>query len=797
MSRTATTLAEVLAAFAREGELYERLPDGRVRCYACGHRCLILPGQRGICKVRWNADGRLLVPWGYVAALQVDPVEKKPFFHVLPGARALSFGMLGCDYHCAYCTGPETLIATTRGPVPIRELFDAAPASGAGDEVRDGGDLEVYAHTGRVRKVRALVRHRYAGPLVTVTPAALLPLRVTPDHGVLAVTAAELEAGDPRPTFVPAGALTTCHYLAVPRHFEFSRLAVFDVPALLRSLAGRLSAARLPGARVLRRLLGRGARGRRERGRGLVGLVRLRAGRVWGPGVREPGIPGRLPLDERLARLLGAYAAEGRVVHHRAGVHRHDLVFALRAPRAERAEALARWLAELFGVEPRVTRSAAAVLVTVRHAGLAGLFEALAGTGARKKRLPPELFEAPRPVVEAFLHAFVEGAGHRSLGGLVWTATASRQVALGVAWLALKTGRLPSLRVARAHRGRAGAAGRVAPPLFHVYWFEPPGRRPGVREDATYYYVPVRRVSREPYDGYVYNLEVADDHSYLAQYVGTHNCQNFITSQALRDPIAGVPPEPVTPEEIVRLAHRAGARIVTSTYNEPLITSEWAVEIFRRARAAGLVCSYVSNGNATPEVLDYLRPWVDLYKVDLKGFDDRHYRKLGGLLQTVLDAIRLIHAKGFWLEVVTLVVPGFNDSDDELRAIARFLASVSPDIPWHVTAFHPDYKMTDRDATPAATLVRAAELGRAEGLRYVYAGNLPGRVGRYENTYCPTCDTLLVERVGYLVRRNRLAATGGHCPACGTRIPGLWGAPARAAGDGAPAPDAGAPCPLG
>ncbi len=348
------TLDQVLARLAREGELYERLPEGRLRCHACGHRCLILPGQRGICKVRWNEGGRLMVPTGYVAALQLDPVEKKPFFHAYPGTRALSFGMLGCDYHCTFC-------------------------------------------------------------------------------------------------------------------------------------------------------------------------------------------------------------------------------------------------------------------------------------------------------------------------------------------------------------------------------------------------------------------------------------QNALTSQALRDPMAGVPPERVTPEQVVDLAVRQRARILTSTYNEPLITSEWAVEVFKVGKARGLTCSYVSNGNATPEVLDFIRPWVDLYKVDLKGLDDKRYRKLGGVLQVVLDAIRLIHARGFWLEVVTLLIPGFNDSNEEIRDIARFLASVSPDVPWHVTAFHPDYRMTDRGGTPPETLLRAAGIGRAEGLRYVYAGNLPGVVGALENTCCPSCGALLIERSGYRILRDHLTPTGGSCPSCFLRIPGVWG----------------------
>jgi pyruvate formate lyase activating enzyme len=252
-------------------------------------------------------------------------------------------------------------------------------------------------------------------------------------------------------------------------------------------------------------------------------------------------------------------------------------------------------------------------------------------------------------------------------------------------------------------------------------------------------------------------------------------CQNALTSQALRDPLMGVPPQDVTPEAVVAAARRVGARVLTSTYNEPLITSEWAVHVFQAAKAAGVVCSFVSNGNATPEVLEYLRPWVDLYKVDLKGMNDRNYRKLGGVLQTILDSIRLIRQKGFWLEIVTLVIPGFNDTDAELTDAARFIASVSPDIPWHVTAFHQDYKMRDRENTPARALCRAAEIGVAAGLRYVYAGNLPGRVGPFEHTYCPSCRTPLIERLGYTILRDRLTPTGGRCPSCSTTVAGVWG----------------------
>jgi pyruvate formate lyase activating enzyme len=250
-------------------------------------------------------------------------------------------------------------------------------------------------------------------------------------------------------------------------------------------------------------------------------------------------------------------------------------------------------------------------------------------------------------------------------------------------------------------------------------------------------------------------------------------CQNWLTSQALRDEAPSAPFQPVSAQQLVDTALREEARLIVSSYNEPLITAEWAVEVFRLAKPHQLCCAFVSNGNATPEALAFLRPWVRAYKVDLKGFDPIRYRSLGGTLDQVTNTIKMLHAQGFWLEVVTLLVPGFNDSVPELQALARFLVSVSPNIPWHVTAFHPDYHLTDPRATRVDDLLRAAELGAAEGLRFVYAGNLPGQVGTWEDTRCPGCRRTLIRRFGYLVREYHINPDG-TCPGCATPIPGLW-----------------------
>lgn len=250
-------------------------------------------------------------------------------------------------------------------------------------------------------------------------------------------------------------------------------------------------------------------------------------------------------------------------------------------------------------------------------------------------------------------------------------------------------------------------------------------------------------------------------------------CQNWLTSQALRDDAAVSMPNAVTADRLVAMAKAYGASMVGSSYNEPLITAEWAVEVFKKARPEGFRTAFISNGNATPQVLDYLRPWTDCYKIDLKAMSDPSYRSLGGVVDNILDTVKMVHERGFWEEIVTLVIPGFNDSEDELRRAADFIASVSPDIPWHVTAFHQDYHMQENANTTAEQLLRACEIGREAGLRYIYAGNLPGRVGRWENTYCPDCDALLVARYGYLIRQMNVTPNG-QCPSCAATIPGIW-----------------------
>jgi pyruvate formate lyase activating enzyme len=249
-------------------------------------------------------------------------------------------------------------------------------------------------------------------------------------------------------------------------------------------------------------------------------------------------------------------------------------------------------------------------------------------------------------------------------------------------------------------------------------------------------------------------------------------CQNWDISQVLRDPNAEGRISQTSSSAIVKAAREYNSKIITSTYNEPLITSEWSKEIFTEAANYGIQGAYVSNGNASREVIDYLLPYVKYFKVDLKSFSVNNYKKLGGKLQIVLDTIEYLYKNKFWVEIVTLLIPGYNDSDKEIAEMAGFIKSISEFIPWHITAFHPNYKMTDTRYTSAKDLLKAVKAGYDTGLKFVYTGNIPGGTQNYENTYCFECKTLLVERIGFRVKNNFIK--NNSCPKCSAAIPGYW-----------------------
>jgi pyruvate formate lyase activating enzyme len=246
-------------------------------------------------------------------------------------------------------------------------------------------------------------------------------------------------------------------------------------------------------------------------------------------------------------------------------------------------------------------------------------------------------------------------------------------------------------------------------------------------------------------------------------------CQNYVISQYPRAQRGRILGEPVSPEDVVRAATAAGAPIIAYTYTEPTVFFEMCCDTGTLAARDGIRNVFVSNGYLTAEACEEARPFLHGINVDLKAFsEDFYHRHCGASLQPVLETIARLVGMGIWVEVTTLVIPGRNDSDEELGWIAEFLAGVSPDIPWHVSRFVPSYEVHDRPATPLATLRRARDIGQAAGLKFVYLGNFPGEG---EDTACPSCGNVVLRRRGFQVIENSL--TDGHCP-CGETIPGVW-----------------------
>ncbi len=245
-------------------------------------------------------------------------------------------------------------------------------------------------------------------------------------------------------------------------------------------------------------------------------------------------------------------------------------------------------------------------------------------------------------------------------------------------------------------------------------------------------------------------------------------CQNHSISRAAPEDLPG---PWMSPAHVVAEARRVGAGILAYTYTEPTVFYEYALDIARDAAAAGIRNVFVTNGYIEEAPLGQLLPLMDAANVDLKAFSDATYRRvLGGRLEPVLRTLRILQEAGVWLEVTTLLVPGLNDSPQELDEIAGFLAALDPGIPWHVSRFHPDHRMLTGTRTPLEAVERALEAGARAGIRYVYPGNVPAHRG--ESTWCHGCGGLLISRRGFHVAEHR--CPDGRCPACGVDVPGRF-----------------------
>ena len=251
-------------------------------------------------------------------------------------------------------------------------------------------------------------------------------------------------------------------------------------------------------------------------------------------------------------------------------------------------------------------------------------------------------------------------------------------------------------------------------------------------------------------------------------------CQNYDISQYPKEHNHEVVGQELSPERIVELALENGCESVAYTYNEPIVFFEYTYDTAKLAHEKGLKNIYVTSGYETRKAIDLLEPYIDGMNIDIKSFSDEFYKEVcGARLKPVLEAVKYAHEKGIWIEVTTLLIPGKNDSDEEIRGIAKFLAGLDTSIPWHLSAFHPMYKMLDVPRTPGSTLRRAYKIGQEEGLKYIYVGNIDDE--DFESTYCPNCKKRVIDRTGHIGQfvTNELDENG-TCPHCSYKIEGVW-----------------------
>ena len=778
--------------------------DERIQCDVCPRACKLRAGQRGLCFVRGHLDGQIkLLTYGRSSGFCIDPIEKKPLNHFLPGSSVLSFGTAGCNLACKFCFHPDTLVATTTGQRRIADLFDACTERTAHHDGWIGfpEPVEVWTRNARPARVAKVFAHPYEGELLAIKASCCPPILLTPNHKMFAAHRSDPSSIHP----LRADQLTQEHFLVVPKRRPGLGTCI-NVAKVLSDLECVPHAARprrVPRAELVEALSATGtsraigaalgyhpAYLRKLRGqltRGALALesprpagIRVESGRVRFLGERGPGLPASLELTSDLAWLLGFYCAEGFATPHPRRPNSYVLVFSCGHHEQHLIGRAAHLLAKVLGTRSSVTQRRTTITVESRSTSVARLFEGLCGRGARNKRVPPEIMLSPEPVIRAFLEGHLAGDGYFADTQVVGN-TVSRDLALGLYELGLHLNLLPTFFVHHPAPTKLIERREVSQSTTYIVKFKrdrfeqrpfSDAERTTWRDAGECFLVPLRSVERLPYAGMVYNLEVDDpDHSYLVPFLAVSNCQNWDISKSREiDTLA----DRASPEKLARTARELGCRSIAFTYNDPVVFMEYAIDVAAACREAGVQSVAVTAGYMCAEPRVEFYRYMDAANVDLKGFTERFYYKVcGGELAPVLETLEYLrHETRVWFEITTLLIPGENDSDAELDELTQWVMErLGPDVPLHFTAFHPDWKMLDKPHTPPATLTRAREIAVRNGLRYVYTGNVHDRDGG--STWCHKCGALLIERDWYELGHWGLDAHG-QCLNCGERLPGVF-----------------------
>ena len=469
-------------------------------------------------------------------------------------------------------------------------------------------------------------------------------------------------------------------------------------------------------------------------------------------GEKGAGIKKHMKISKDLARLLGFFCAEGHITQHSKRPNSYTVEFSFGKHEKEQIKEVFDLFYRIFGIELTKRERRSVIALTSVSSSIGTLFNKLCGQGAKNKKVPFFLFNSSKEIIKEFLNAYDTGDGWGGRGEHpISMNTVSKDLALDIFYLFLKLNYLPCFYVWNPPR-KKNIEGREVnqSTLYYIKLYAEEFRRrfhdksyEGIvskkskdnlrfKEDSDYFYVPIKETKDHPYNGHVYNLEIEDDHSYLANFVSAGNCQNWDISQIEKE--AQIMGKEVNPEEVVEEALNMECEGIAYTYNEPAINIEFVRDTARIAKKKGLKNVLVTNGYFTKKSFDYLNKdkLIDAMNIDLKAFKDETYKKhcnaIHGI-QPVLDTIKRAHNAGIHLELTTLVIPDLNDSESELRKIAEFIFSLDQggeNIPWHISRFFPTFKFSygKREPTSVEKLNRAKEIGEEVGLKKVYLGNI-------------------------------------------------------------------------
>ena len=803
----------------KEAYLYKKLPDKNTQCQNCAHYCVVLPKNRGVCGVRENIDGKLhALNYGKIIACHIDPIEKKPFFHFLPDSHSLSVATVGCNFRCLNCFVPETLVATDRGPLSIKEIFEQGERPQFrfdGSEVRELNNLQAITYKGHYRKIVRAFRHSFRDEILVVKPQYTPPIECTKSHKFFIIQ--DLLNG--KIEKIRADQLSEDYYLVIPKNYPFS------LPMIELDLKEILSFHNPPflkkntkiNTRNAKEILLLSLRGETSRNLGLKyhfhpTYIRKLRTKLKKEGISDAlfryenqvieknnkikflsekgtGIPRSIKLDKNLAKLLGYYCAEGCISKINDRPNSYQLIFCFGHREKQYVAEVKNLIEEIFNIKPKIVQQRTITRINVGKTSLALFFKVLCGSGAKNKKVPEILNQATKDVVKAFLDGFIAGDGSIQKSE-VSIGTVSKELALGIYWLWLKMGFLPSFYewIPPSSTKIEGRKVRQSPYYYvklkaqkfrkeflndNDLIISPKSQKSSrFKENDLYYFVPIFKISKKNYSGYVYNIETEEDHSYLANFISVGNCQNWDISQGPKpaEPVLG---DDLPPEEIVEMARKNNLPSISYTYSEPTIFSEYALDTMKLAKKAGLKNNWVTNGFLSKEVLEMVAPYLDAANVDLKSFSDDFYIKnCSGKLQPILDTLKRMKAAPrlgsgqakIWVEITTLVIPTLNDDEKTFKEISNFIKKeLGSETPWHISQFSGaiSWKLQHLPETPVETLKMAYEIGKKAGLKYVYTGNVPGLPS--EDTFCPKCRALCINRTGYVINRHDKE---GKCPKC-------------------------------